>query len=134
MNRANALMVLKNGNTGIGENAPDVSLQLNGGVAYNAATYSAITSTTNITVGNRTYIRISSNDTDPANRKVTLSNGLTTGQMLIIQCTGTGFRIEDADANIELQIASPTMNFGIDDTLSLIWDGGEWVELHRSDN
>jgi hypothetical protein len=46
---------------------------------------------------------------------------------------GNGFRIEEADANIELQ-GTANILFGTDDTLTLIWDGNEWVELHRSDN
>jgi hypothetical protein len=133
INRSNAMVVLKNGNVGIGENAPDVSMHLNGAISFNSSSIPAIAATVTVTVANKTYLRISSNDANPANRKVVLTNGLTTGQMLIIQCVGGSFRLEDADTNLELQ-GTANYNLATDDTISLIWDGGEWVELHRSDN
>jgi hypothetical protein len=123
------------GRVGIGFTNPATSLGINGGVTFiqdNANTINAATVT--ITVGNRTFFRVNS-DAAPASRKLALTNGLFTGQMLILQCIATGvngFRIEDADANID--ITGATFNMLTNDTITFIWDGNEWVELHRSDN
>ncbi len=121
------------GKVGINITAPQVSMHINDGLAVNSITYHTTVAIFNIPVGNRTYIRIRSDGTS-ATRQITLSNGLHPGQLLIIHCTGTGIRLEDSDGNLELQIAAPTANLGTDDTLTLICDGTEWVELHRSDN
>jgi hypothetical protein len=132
--RSNALVVLKNGNIGIGDNAPDVSVQVAGAVAYNMHTYTATTAVFNITVGNQTYIRIGSGAAGTAaTRNVTLSDGLAVGQILIIHCHGNPIRLKDSDLNLELK-GTADLDMAQDDTLSLIWDGVEWVETCRSDN
>ncbi|MBP6431557.1 MAG: hypothetical protein KA319_07315 [Ferruginibacter sp.] len=121
------------GNVGLSSTSNDVRLQINGAIAFERQTFNATLATTNITVGNRTYLRINSDDVNPANRKVTLTTGLVIGQMIIIHCISNSFRLEDTDLNLELQ-GTADYNLGLDDTITLIWDGVEWVELNRSNN
>lgn len=129
------MIIDSTGKVGIGFTNPATSLGINGAVTYvqdNTVTANAATIT--LAVNNRTFFRISS-DAVPASRKLSLGNGLFTGQMLIIQCSAAasnGFRIEDADANID--ISGTTCSLLVNDTITFIWDSNEWVELHRSDN
>ncbi len=129
------MIIDSTGKVGIGFTNPSTSLGINGAVTYvQDNTNIANAATTTVTVGNRTFFRISS-DAAPASRKLALSNGLFTGQMLIIQCIAAGvngFRIDDADANID--IAGATLSLLVNDSITFIWDGNEWIELHRSDN
>jgi hypothetical protein len=83
-----------------------------------------------VTIGAKSYLKISSNDATPANRTFTLSNGVRTGQILIIQCVAGAAQLQDL-GNVEI---NAVMDFGVEDTLSLIWDGGDWVETGRSNN
>ena len=88
-----------------------------------------------VTVGNRSYIQFTSNDI-PANRSITLSNGLRVGQILILQVMDqvsiNGIELIDSFAT------GPKLNGnwqGLEfDTLSLIWDGVQWIETSRSNN
>jgi hypothetical protein len=130
------VIIDSSGRVGIGFTNPATSLGVNGAVTFvqdfsNTINAASVT----ITVGNRTFFRVNS-DAAPASRKLALTNGLFTGQILIVQCIATGgvngFRIEDADGNID--ITGATFNMLNNDTITFIWDGNEWVELHRSDN
>lgn len=129
------MIIDSTGKVGIGFTNPATSLGINGAITFvQDNTITANAATVTVTVANRTFFRISS-DAAPATRKLALSNGLFTGQMLIIQCTAAGangLRIEDADGNIDINGA--TLNMLVNDTITFIWDGNEWIELHRSDN
>ena len=123
-------------NVGIGVNAPLTRLHMSGALAVDDFTEpNIIANNGTITVANRTYIKVSANNT-PVNRNTSLSNGLAPGQLLILEGTGAtatnGIRLEDADAN--LNIASATFDVVPGSTITLIWNGTVWVELHRSIN
>ncbi|MCB0711907.1 MAG: hypothetical protein KDD67_06225 [Ignavibacteriae bacterium] len=112
--------------------SPVVTLDVNGALAIQPADFGSAGKATvtvyNVTVGNRSYIRIASDGT-PTNREVTLDSGLQAGQILIIECIGEdgneyrgtkGFKVKSknyirlsGDANRDMQ------KF---DMLTLIWD------------
>ncbi len=122
------------GNMGIGENAPKLKLDIGGGISFDEAVVAIGVGGVTINVGNRTYIIISSNGGADA-REIHLSNGLAIGQLLILQSSGpdpNGFMIRDTDANIDINATVALLN--MNDTITFIWDGDEWVELHRSNN
>ncbi len=84
-------------------------------------------------MNNITYLRLDSDNT-PVNRTVTLANGVTSGQRLIIRCVataGNGIEINDA-ANVEVNGLATLNNL---DTIMFIWDGTSnvWVEIARTD-
>jgi hypothetical protein len=132
---SNAMVILKNGNVGLSVNDPQLNLQIDGGLAFEPASTISVTADNQlITVGNTSCVMLTSNSTDPATRTITLSNGLATGQMLIIVITGTSFRgVELIDGTANVNIQQTRQLYG-GDTLSLIWSGTEWLETNFSDN
>jgi hypothetical protein len=126
------------GNVGVGITTPTTKLDVDGALTLrdNPTTITTNAATFNIDPIslNRTYLRVSSNDT-PVNRQLTISNGTEAGQIIIIQCIAVGgtngFRIVDG-GNINISVATSSLT--LDDTITLIWDGAKWVQTSFSNN
>jgi hypothetical protein len=90
-----------------------------------------------VTVGARSYIQFTSNNV-PASRTITLSNGLRVGQILILQVmdqvSTNGIELLDTFPGTVGPKLSDNWSGLEFDTLSLIWDGVQWVETSRSNN
>ncbi len=123
-----------NGSVGIGTNAPDVSLDVDGGLAIRPPAEITITQdNVTVTPGDRSSLRIDS-DGAPANRTITLAAG-EEGQILVIQCTATGTN------GIELLTSASTHTFTANKTLQnqdnlyLIWNEQDsaWLEISHTD-
>ena len=110
------------GNMGIGTNAPATKVQVNGAVTYMPATSSSIA----VTVGDRSFIIL-----DNLTGVITLSNGLSAGQVLILKVSGTTVTFVNG---LNMRLMSGTFVADDADVLSLIWDGSAWIETNRSEN
>jgi hypothetical protein len=128
-----AMTIVNNGQIGIGTGDPKTLLQVDGGVTITPPAAINITSDNfALTVGNRSTINITSNSNVANSRTIVLSNGLANGQLLFILFTGSSNVADIPDSgNCRL---SGNMPFGVDETLSLMWNGSNWVELSRSSN
>lgn len=116
------LKLSESGYAGINESNPATSLHVGGGLSL----VSAESSSSSITVGDRSYIKLNySEDTT-----VTISDGVA-GQILILQNTGTGEVTINDSGNTDL---TGVWEGDSNDTLSLIFDGSKWVEIARSIN
>ncbi len=120
------------GKLGIGLNAtaPTNSLDVDGAIDVRPPTNINIGGATNVTVGNRSYLRL--NPTATAN--IGLTAGQTTGQFLIVEVISNGANVLtflDAGAqNLNLQ-----GNFAVPATggvLTVIWNGTIWIEISRA--
>jgi hypothetical protein len=123
------------GYVGIGTNLPGTSLAVNGAISATSQTIHINGPSATVNAGNRSYIRI--NNTGIPQTIITMADGLSDGQLLVIvaQSSGGGaVQFTDAAANNTQLNSSYAM--GIDDTLTLIWDAtlSKWIELHRSVN
>ncbi|WP_186990658.1 hypothetical protein [Constantimarinum furrinae] len=132
---SNAMIILKNGNVGLSIDDPQLNLQIDGGLAFEPdSTISVTTDNQLITVGNTSCILLTSNGTDPTTRTIILTDGLATGQMLIIAITGNSFRgVELIDNTTNVNLQQTRQLYG-GDTLSLLWNGAQWLETNYSDN
>ncbi|MGE3799451.1 MAG: hypothetical protein AB7H80_00360 [Candidatus Kapaibacterium sp.] len=139
----NGVMTMNSqGNVGVGADDPTVRVDINGGLAVRPPSTVNVTSesTTTITVGNRSYIRVDSDD-EPFFRPVTLSDGLQDGQVLVLHCiaacnqnseTFEGVELENGNVLLRDNESSYLMfgNFNI----TMIWDDTQssWIELSRT--
>ncbi len=127
------MRIESDGHIGMGTSDPDVKLAIDGGLAIINSSASATTATTNLAVANRSYVQVSSNAA-PASRAVTIANGAENGQVLVVQCTATGVNGVRLSDGGNINISTATYDMLEDDTITLIWDGDEWIETARSNN
>lgn len=131
------VMVLSpGGNLGVGSNAnPQTTLSVDGGITLRSATVNVTGDNQVITMGNRSVLVLNSNN-PPLYRTITLANGMQVGQLLYLLVTGVaGNGVELADnpaiANTNLSAAWLAES---GDSIQLLWDGADWIELSRSNN
>ena len=124
-----------NGYLGVGTSAPTTSVDINGAIRTRPGTATANGANTAVTVGNKSFIVITSDDVF-ASRRVTLSDGQD-GQRLMLLVLGAGgdntygVRLETTDANLRLNNDAELED---GDTIELVFYGTNWFELKRSVN
>jgi hypothetical protein len=120
--------------------ASSTSLDVNGGLSLHPGVFTITSANRTITVGDKSFISIY-NGSQPSAPNLVLTNGLTTGQVLIIHAdmgNGTsGFDITENGfagnfSNTDVNGTGFRMN--ANNTMSFIWTGVIWVELSRSNN
>lgn len=120
-----------NGYIGVNTSTPNVNLDIDGGLSIRPSTTVSLTADNQaVTVGNRSFLVLSSNNATATNRTFTLSSGLQSGQVLVILLTTNAAELADS-GNCSL---ASTYALGANDTISLIWNGSTWYETGRSNN
>lgn len=130
-NNAESMRIGANGYVGVGTTSPNTSVDVNGGLSIRPSTTVSLTADNQaVTVGNSSFLVLSSNNATATNRTFTLSSGLQSGQVLVILLTLNGAELTDS-GNCNL---ASTYAMGVGDTISLIWNGSTWYETGRSNN
>lgn len=118
------------GNVGIGTNDPGTKLEVAGTVSYRMDSIN-IDSTSYTLNPQYSFYEIYS-DNPPYDLSLSIGNGLTPGQLLIIAgVSGTDVIILSDSGNAKL--AGEWAGWG-HDNITLIWDGSYWIETSRSNN
>jgi len=110
--------------------SPGASLDVNGAVAYRPLVAAIVPNPpigTLITVGDHSYLFITNANQGGNAAEFRLSNGITTGQILIIEideANGANTALVKRGPNIGLQSATVFLSGGT--ILSLIWNGTKW--------
>ena len=123
------------GFVGVGENNPQVSLQVNGAIVGKSKTINVGAGLQTIDPGNYAILRL--NNPSGITASIILGDGLADGQILTIVMTSTGAgQILFADSESTNTQLSSNYLMGTDDTLTLAWIAprGKWIEMHRSVN
>lgn len=91
-----------------------------------------------VVVNTKSHIRFTSDNSTATSRTITLGDGLSDGQHLLLEwnedvSTGAG-ELADTSGQVDL-VGGVTWSPNIGDTLELSWNAGRstWVELHRAD-
>lgn len=120
-----------NGYIGVNTSSPNVNLDVDGGLATRPATTVSLTADNQaVTVGNESFLSLSSNNATATNRTFTLSSGLQSGQVLVIILTSNAAELADS-GNCNL---ASTYAMGVGDMITLMWNGSTWYERSRSNN
>ncbi|PIP06075.1 MAG: hypothetical protein COX51_09655, partial [Syntrophobacteraceae bacterium CG23_combo_of_CG06-09_8_20_14_all_50_8] len=97
-----------------------------------ATTTQTVSTTTAIVVGNATHIVVTATSSVILDSAPTIANG-TTGQVVIIRGASTTATVslqdQDTLASSNLQLGVISRQLGNGDTLALMFDGTDWLEL-----
>jgi len=133
--RNNAMVVRNDGNTGLGTNTPLTKLHVKGAIAFDSSAINIFIDNQYISVGNRGYLKLSSDSPTASSRTIVLSDGLAVGQLLIIECISPANAIEVADNtvtnNTNMQSSRVLQQ---NDVVQLIWNGVDWLEMYYANN
>ncbi len=136
----NYAAVFETGNVGVGVIGPVVRLDVDGALSLrDSGTATNLTGDdTTITVGDRSYIKIDSTCAAATNCTFILTQSTRSGQVLILEFVGTGTDsaelVDDATMSAGNARLSATWTATQYDTLKLISNGTDWVEVSRSTN
>lgn len=122
---------------GIGTAEPNTSLEVHGAVSVSASDEIIEVNSDDflLSIGNNTYLKISSNDALASGRTVLLSEGLAVGQLLVLEgVMPAGNALEMIDNSAMHVNLKANYVLGNADTITLIWNGSIWIELFRSEN
>lgn len=138
-----AMHIEGNGNVGVGTTSPNTKIEVDGALALRSSgSIIPINSGTQaapqlITVGNRSYIRIGSNATNPLARVFSLSDGLQEGQILTIEYANNDVNLAaifdvSISANSNADLNSRTVIFGSSNAYThvgrFVWNGTDWIQ------
>jgi hypothetical protein len=126
------------GKLGVGfTTTPSTKVDINGGLVVRPPSNINVNSDNfAISVGDRSYLILTSNNSTASNRTLVLSDGLQIGQILIIQNgensgSNDKFELTDATSNVDMTMVRA---FDVNDTITLIWNGSDWIEMAFNDN
>lgn len=135
----NHAIIVGSGLVGLGTASPSTSLDVNGGLVLEPLTTQTLTAaSTTVTVGNSSYIRISSDNATAANRLLVLPQSTYAGQLLTIEFVGATNKCEIVDDAAQgtagnMRLAS-TFDMDQYDIIRFISNGTDWIEIARSVN
>jgi hypothetical protein len=130
------------GNVGIGTATPGTSVDVNGGVTMEPSTVTLTANNTVLATANRSYFRVTSDNTTAANRIFCFGAG-TIGQVLIIEwssSTNKGEIVKGGNCSAAAGAVPASLSFttwvpaGAETILQLMYNGKHWIQIAGSAN
>ncbi|MFN8285583.1 MAG: hypothetical protein U0V74_02465 [Chitinophagales bacterium] len=117
-----------------GISSPQTAVDINGAIALRDTAISVSTDFT-INVGNRSYFNVTTT-VNGGSAKMSLSDGLVRGQMLIVSVTATGannIRLENNGASNNTKLSASSLDLGDSDSITFLWNGTDWIQTSYTD-
>jgi hypothetical protein len=128
-------MAIMGGKVGIGTVSPSTILHVDGDVAFGAG--SGLTISSGAVTATHSYHTIDTESDAIQDDLDTIIGGSVAGEILVIRAANSARTViaKDGTGNLVLERNLGDFNMdNADDTLTLIYDGSNWLELSRSDN
>ena len=122
------------GNVGIGTTSPDTKLHVDGDVTLGEG--NELTMSSDAVTVTHSYHPIDTEGDLSSDNLWTISGGDVAGQVLIIRAEYTGrvIHVKDDTGPGNLKLNGDFSLDNVEDSLMLIYDGSDWLEISRSDN
>lgn len=124
-----------NGDVGVGVTTPQTKLDVNGDVSLRTGATIALGAsfTIDLTVNPYTYLRLSCGANVTSFGGTSITGGSVIGQILILENTSNTTITFVDNSNVQLN-GNVGYVMGVFDTLTLLWNGTDWIEIARSNN
>lgn len=117
-----------------GVSSPQTAVDINGAIALRDTSITVSNDFT-LNVGNRSYFNITTT-VNGGSAKVSLSDGLVRGQMLIISVTASSnnnIRFLNSGGSNNTRLGLSQRDLGDGDSLTFLWNGTDWLEVAYTD-
>jgi len=121
-----------NDRVGIKESAPSVTLQVGGNFAM--GTGGELTVSTGSVTATHSYHTVDTESDASTDDLDTISGGVVAGQIIVIKAENTARSVVAKDGTGNLKLAGDFTMDNTEDTLMLVYDGSNWLEVTRSNN
>jgi hypothetical protein len=122
----------QDGKVGIGIASPSTSLHVDGDVAFGDG--SELTISGGTVTATDSYHTIDTEGNAGTDDLETINGGSVAGEILIIRADNSGRDVVAKDGTGNLRLEGHFTMDNAEDTLTLIFDGSNWLEISRSDN
>jgi hypothetical protein len=130
-----------NGRVGIGTTAPGTALDVNGGLTTEPTSVTLTANNTVLSTANRSYFRVTSDNTTATNRIFCMGSG-TAGQLVTIEWTSATNKGEIVDGGtcsaatgaVASNLSATWVPAAADATIELIYNGTKWLQIAVSAN
>lgn len=121
---------------GVGGGAftPATAMDINGAISLRDTTVNVSQDFT-LDVSGRSYFNIVTT-VNGGSAKTTLNDGVVRGQLLLLNVSATGgnnIRVESNPATTNMRLSTSSRDMGDGDSLMLLWNGTDWVEINYTD-
>ena len=121
-----------NDRIGIKESSPSVTFQVGGSVAF--GTGGELTISSGAVTATHSYHNIDTESDGGTDDLDTISGGAVAGQILVIRADNGARSVVAKDGTGNLKLAGDFTMDNAEDTLMLVYDGSNWLEVTRSNN
>ena len=121
-----------NDRLGVKESSPSTTLQVGGNVAF--GTGGELTISSGVVTSTHSYHTVDTESDASTDDLDTINGGVVAGQIIVLKAENTARSIVAKDGTGNLKLSGDFTMDNTEDTLMLVYDGSNWLEVTRSNN